>query len=104
VLQCVNFPTFDPKDVAIQLVSVKRTSPNDITVTWQVLNRSKTAQQFDKMTGLASYQLSSAASVLDLASRTKYPVARDEKTSTLPPSTIRPEQVRASRSAQAAHW
>ena len=29
----VNFQTFDPKDVAIQLVSVKRTGTNDITVT-----------------------------------------------------------------------
>ena len=78
----MNFQTFNPKDVVIQLVSVKRTSANDITVTWQMLNRSKTAQQFERMTGLASYQLSSGAAVLDLATRTKYPVARDEKTST----------------------
>src|SRR6185295_5212136 len=53
----VNFQTFNQQDVAIQLVSVQRTGPDDITVTWQILNRSKTPQQFDKMAGLAAYQL-----------------------------------------------
>src|SRR6185295_10298820 len=68
----VNFQTFNPKEVQIQLVEVKRTSPNDITVTWQILNHTNMPVQFEKMSGLASYQLSSAAEVLDLATRTKY--------------------------------
>ena len=76
----VNFQTFDPKDVAIQLVSVKRTGTDDITVTWQILNRSKTPQQFDKMAGVAAYQLVWDAEVIDLASRTRFKVASDPKT------------------------
>jgi hypothetical protein len=76
----VNFQTFNPQDVAIQLVSVERTGPDDITVTWQILNRSKTPQQFDKMAGLAAYQLVWDAEVIDLASRTRFKVASDPKT------------------------
>ena len=76
----VSFQTFNPQDVAIQLVSVERTGPDDITVTWQILNRSKTAQQFDKMAGLAAYQLVWDAEVIDLASRTRFKVASDPKT------------------------
>jgi len=76
----VNFQTFNPQDVAIQLVSVERTGPDDITVTWQILNRSKTAQQFDKMAGLAAFQLVWDAEVIDLASRTRFKVASDPKT------------------------
>jgi hypothetical protein len=78
----VNFQTFNPQDVAIQLVSVERTGPDDITVTWQILNRSKTAQQFDKMAGVAAYQLVWDAEVVDLASRTRFKVASDTKTRT----------------------
>ena len=76
----VNFQTFNPQDVAIQLVSVARTGPDDITVTWQILNRSKTPQQFDKMAGLAAFQLVWDAEVIDLASRTRFKVASDPKT------------------------
>jgi hypothetical protein len=76
----VNFQTFNPQDVAIQLVSVERTGPDDITVTWQILNRSKTPQQFDKMAGLAAYQLVWDAEVFDLTSRTRFKVASDPKT------------------------
>jgi hypothetical protein len=76
----VNFQTFNPQDVAIQLVSVERTGPDDITVTWQILNRSKAPQQFDKMAGLAAYQLVWDAEVIDLASRTRFKVASDPKT------------------------
>ena len=57
----VNFQSFDVKQVTIQLVEVKRTSPNDITVTWQILNHTQMPVQFDRMNGLASYQLSSAS-------------------------------------------
>jgi len=78
----VSFQTFNPKEVTIQLVEVKRTSPNDITVTWQIKNLTDKPIQFDRMQGLASYQLSSSASVLDLASRTKYGVAKESKTQT----------------------
>jgi hypothetical protein len=75
-----NFQTFNAQDVAIQLVSVERTGPDDITVTWQILNRSRTPQQFDKMAGLAAYQLVWDAEVIDLASRTRFKVASDPKT------------------------
>jgi hypothetical protein len=78
----VTFQTFNPKEVNIQLVAVKRTSPNDITVTWQIKNLTDKPVQFDRMQGLASYQLSSSASVLDIASRTKYGVAKEQKTQT----------------------
>jgi len=74
------FQTFNSQDVAIQLVSVVRTGPDDVTVTWQILNRSNTAQQFDKMAGLASYQLVWDAEVMDLASRTRFKIASDPKT------------------------
>jgi hypothetical protein len=76
----VNFQTFNPLDVAIQLVSVERATPDNITVTWQILNRSKTPQQFDKMAGLAAFQLVWDAEVIDLASRTRFKVASDPKT------------------------
>jgi hypothetical protein len=78
----VGFQTFDVNDVAIQLVEVKRTGPDDITVKWQIQNKSKTPQKFDKMGGWAAYQLVWDAQVLDLATRTKYPIAREEKTQT----------------------
>ena len=76
----VTFQTFNPQDVAIQLVSVTRTGTDDITVTWQILNRSKTPQQFDKMAGVAAYQLVWDAEVIDLGSRTRFKVASDPKT------------------------
>lgn len=91
----VNFQTFNPQDVAIQLVSVKRTGANDITVTWQILNRSKTAQQFDKMAGVAAYQLVWDAEVIDLASRTRFKVASDPRTRT--PVAAKHEPARASQ-------
>jgi hypothetical protein len=76
----VTFQTFNPQDVAIQLVSVKRTGTDDITVTWQILNKSKTTQQFAKMAGHAAYQLVWDAEVIDMASRTRFKVASDPKT------------------------
>jgi hypothetical protein len=91
----VNFQTFNPQDVAIQLVSVQRTGTDDITVTWQILNRSKTAQQFDKMNGVAAYQLVWDAEVIDLASRTRFKVASDPKTRT--PVAAKHEPPRASQ-------
>jgi hypothetical protein len=47
----VSFQRFDSKDVAIQLVSVKRTGTNDITVTWHILNRSKAASSLTRWRG-----------------------------------------------------
>ena len=91
----MQFQTFNLDEVAIQLVSVKRTGPSDITVTWQVLNRSKTPQKFAKMSGWAGYQLVWDAEVLDLASRTRYRVASDEKTRT--PVAAKYEPPRASQ-------
>jgi hypothetical protein len=91
----VTFQTFNPQDVAIQLVSVQRTGTDDITVTWQILNRSKTAQQFDKMNGVAAYQLVWDAEVIDLASRTRFKVASDPKTRT--PVAAKHEPPRASQ-------
>jgi hypothetical protein len=91
----MNFQTFDPKDVAIQLVSVKRTGADDITVTWQIMNRSKVAQQFNKMAGVAAYQLVWDAEVIDLASRTRFKVASDPKTRT--PVAAKHEPPRASQ-------
>src|SRR5262245_30020809 len=91
----VNFQTFNPEDVAIQLVSVKRTGANDITVTWQILNRSKTTQQFDKMNGVAAFQLVWDAEVIDMASRTRFKVASDTKTRT--PVAAKHEPPRASQ-------
>jgi hypothetical protein len=91
----VSFQTFNPQDVAIQLVSVERTGPDDITVTWQILNRSKTAQQFDKMNGVAAYQLVWDAEVIDLASRTRFKVASDPRTRT--PVAAKHEPPRASQ-------
>jgi hypothetical protein len=91
----VNFQTFNPQDVAIQLVSVKRTGTDDITVTWQILNRSKTAQQFDKMNGVAAFQLVWDAEVIDLASRTRFKVASDPKTRT--PVAAKHQPARASQ-------
>ena len=91
----VTFQTFNPQDVAIQLVSVKRTGTDDITVTWQILNRSKTAQQFDKMNGVAAFQLVWDAEVIDLASRTRFKVASDPKTRT--PVAAKHEPPRASQ-------
>jgi hypothetical protein len=78
----VTFQTFNPQDVAIQLVSVKRTGTDDITVTWQILNKSKMPQQFQKMAGVAAYQLVWDTEVVDFASRTRFKVASDPKTRT----------------------
>ena len=76
-------------------MSVKRTGPDDITVTWQILNRSKTPHQFDKMAGVAAYQLVWDAEVNDLASRTRFKVASDPKTRI--PVAAKHEPPRASR-------
>jgi hypothetical protein len=67
----------------------------DITVMWQILNRSKTAQQFDTMNGVAAYQLVWDAEVIDLASRTSFKVASDPKTRT--PVAAKHEPPRASQ-------
>lgn len=91
----MSFQTFNSADVAIQLVEVKRTGPDNITVTWQILNRSKTPQHFKKMNGQAGYQLVWDAEVLDLASRTRYKVARDTKTQI--PVAAKHEPARASQ-------
>jgi hypothetical protein len=76
----VGFQTFDARDVAIQLVSVHRNGPDDVTVTWQIRNGGETARQFAKMAGLAAYQLVWDAEITDSASRTRYKVASDAKT------------------------
>jgi hypothetical protein len=91
----VSFQTFNATEVAIQLVEVKRTGPDNITVTWQILNRSQTPQQFKKMKGQAGYQLVWDAEVIDLASRTRFKVARDKKTQI--PVAAKHEPARASQ-------
>ena len=94
------FQTFNLDEVAIQLVSVKRTGPTDITVTWQIMNRGKTPQQFDKMSGWVGYQLVWDAEILDLASRTKYRVAHEQKTQT--PVAAKHDPARASKGVSLA--
>jgi len=45
----VKFQTFAPQNAAIQLVSVKRTGTDDITVTWQILTKNKSKSQVPEL-------------------------------------------------------
>jgi len=71
-----------PDGVKIQLTEVKRTSPEDIRVTWTLKNTTQKPQLLTKGTGGSwgdKFKLSWDANLLDTASRLKIKVAKDTK-------------------------
>jgi hypothetical protein len=71
-----------PEGVKIQLAEVKRTSPNDIRVTWTLKNTTQKPQLLTKGTGGSwadKYKLAYDANLLDAAARVRMKVAKDDK-------------------------
>lgn len=77
----VDFQALDAQDVQVQLVEVKRTGANEITVAWQYINKNKAPQQLAQggQGWSDGYRLAWEAEVLDLATRTRYRVAQDQE-------------------------
>lgn len=77
----VDLQANNAQDVQIQLVEVRRTGANEITVAWQYINKNKAPQQLAKggQGWSDAYRLAWDAEVLDLATRTRYRVAQDQE-------------------------
>jgi hypothetical protein len=71
-----------PEGVKIQLVEVKRTSPQDIRVVWTLKNTTKSAQVLTKGQGASwsdKYKLAYDAVLIDPDGRLRIKVAKDTK-------------------------
>jgi len=67
------------EDVVIQLVELKRVSPDEVQATWTLRNKSKQERRLTKGgSGWSDgYHLAYDASLQDMGARVKFPVAKD---------------------------
>lgn len=75
-----------PEGVKIQLTEVKRTSPNDIRVTWTLKNTTQKRQVLTDGNGGSTsdkYKLTGNANLIDAAGRVRMKVATDTRGNTI---------------------